>query len=81
MTYLAFFCRRIRQILLKVMAVCDKIFIFIRFLSLLLIDSEKIEYLLREILKKVTILLRHIQGALEMQGVAPGENNSWQHQA
>lgn len=70
-------CRRIRQILLKVMVVCDKPV----FYSISLIDSEKIEYLLREILKKVTILLRHIQGALEMQGVAPGENNSWQHQA
>ena len=70
-------CRRIRQILLKVMVVCDKSV----FYSISLIDSEKIEYLLREILKKVTILLRHIQGALEMQGVAPGENNSWQHQA
>ena len=70
-------CRRIRQILLKVMVVDDKSV----FYSISLIDSEKIEYLLREILKKVTILLRHIQGALEMQGVAPGENNSWQHQA
>jgi hypothetical protein len=47
----------------------------------LMIDSDKIKHFSREILKKVTILLRHIQGALEMQGVAPGENNSWQHQA
>ena len=46
-----------------------------------MIDSDKIKHFSREILKKVTILLRHIQGALEMQGVAPGENNSWQHQA
>lgn len=74
-------CRRIRQILLKVMVICDKSVFSFDFYRYHWQVSEKIQYLLREILKKVTILLRHIQGALEMQGVAPGENNSWQHQA